>query len=1124
MGIIYLTSYVKKIYRSISDQLTFPAINDEVPHAATPAATGGNGPQPAVTAEAAKGTSGKRPTVLVIDAWAWIFYHFLHYFVDLTRGGEYARWHAHVRRYCTVLKRCNLKPVFVFDGPLPPTKLDAVLARREHQFRSNSLFMRLSPNSRTSPSVQAQAGYIPPLLSYVLIQALREEGVELVFSESEADSLVAEEAERRGGYAVSNDSDMYVLCSRGEGCGYVPLASFEYLVQEPVSNSGGDLSAEPAASNWQQGSDDGFEVVGRKGKATARRLPATNTSNTSGEASAPSAVAEVYTLDVLADQTAVVGEDATGDDTAAAARPILSAVRFSVHSPTKLAAHLGIPATFLPLLAAFVGNDHTVPEYTLLLEQRLPHNCDRIQAVASLIKTEWQKLGRSGGSRQPASPEVSRGSKTPTRRVGLGRLAGPAFSTLSSGRAASEDGRSDGGRTAPSSGTATPTRQFANDAAARRALSATSSSTPSGRLGDHFTAAEVSTALAIDPVRGLVTCVLDQILALRSLPASQFGKSAAAAQSVERYTASGERERLIAGLLDSVAVYSLLTHHAAPHLNEPAAEFFVSQPSIDVLPTKPLNASWWNMRPNLRALAAYQEAYRQGHFNHQLVDILTQRICIPLSFAEDPDAPSVHVGVARQLRRWVCAVLFGAWGMSWARREIEEPVLQDEEYGSQSETEAETHASPQRVRWIGGGDYASEEDPDELISVGTPTSFDTDEEGPLSRMMRDEADEAAGDGHENNEDAGSEGSVAELQRQADQEAAAHIKPAPIVTEWVRSGERRKGDPVVISSLSEMLSSSRSHLPPSLLDLLGQYEAHEASLEEASRSASATAHNSMPGSPSLPQSPLPPFENRILQTDADPLPEAPPLLRLETRKDILFCAFGAQTPTFNQLQTSLQMVAAALRFLVAHEAERLGESSKRFNWTAEEIRAAVLASLWAIRGTLPPDVCAKIEKRAEAALHAASALRAAPTTRHIHLTNSIQAVYEAAELLVQSLLLTDALPISYVTAFEPPLLQAYLFAQGTQSGAGAGAGEAALITLPAVTREEKLVCQVIMEGVEEQLGIDLATARAEKKRAKKQARAAGASAGAAAAGGNKPVRPTAAIAARPGINPFALLGE
>ncbi len=81
MGIKYLTSFVRNVNKSIATQHVFPAVHP---------VEGG-------------GTEEDKKTVLVIDAWAFIYSHFYRYIGDVTKG-EFARWHDHCVRFVQLLR------------------------------------------------------------------------------------------------------------------------------------------------------------------------------------------------------------------------------------------------------------------------------------------------------------------------------------------------------------------------------------------------------------------------------------------------------------------------------------------------------------------------------------------------------------------------------------------------------------------------------------------------------------------------------------------------------------------------------------------------------------------------------------------------------------------------------------------------------------------------------------------------------------------------------------------------------------------------------------------------------------------------------------------------------------
>lgn len=425
MGVKYLTSFVRKIQHSVSEEVT-------------------------IAVEAAKGSgsvsapSSHKRAPLVIDGWAWIYRTYLDHFTESSRGGNYIGYSLHVRHVANSLRSAGLEPIFIFDGPYLPLKMPTVLSRLGEAAGGNSAFMRSS--SRSKHGAQVSMVVFPPLLYDCTLEALRQCNVQIVFEEIEADSAVAELADKLGGWALSNDSDFFILCARGtQCCGYVPIDSLRYLVKPSDKH---DLATTSAATF----ADDGFAVVGKKGKTRGRK----------GDQDAVSPEVELRVLD-RPPQSAEEGS--------------LTSIRFTAYSSAKLAAALGISTTMLPLLAALVGNDYTASIQKRILDPVLPNGPQRITFIANIIKTETSRMGATGSR----SPGVRSGSATPSAsRTGLGRT-GSGWGVLAAR----------GGNSAVTSATATP-------------------------VGDamHPKLDQALAALALnDPVRFMVRSVVERILA-----------------------------------------------------------------------------------------------------------------------------------------------------------------------------------------------------------------------------------------------------------------------------------------------------------------------------------------------------------------------------------------------------------------------------------------------------------------------------------------------------------------------------------------------------------------------------------------------------------------------------------
>lgn len=609
MGVKGLTSFVKQIQHAVSEEVTIPANSDG--STVAPASAG----------------------PFIIDGWAWIYRAYLDHFADAIRGGEYIGYTLHVRHFVDALRSAAIEPIFVFDGPYLPLKIPTVLSRLGETAPNHSAFMRSS--SRSKPGFQVSMGAFPPLLYDCTLNALRQVGVQIVVEEIEADSAVAELADRMSGWAVSNDSDFFVLCSRGTQCkGYVPIDSLQYITK-PASKGNSDATDAGPAADFDE---DGFAQVGKSGRAKGRK---------GGTRSADTKKEEAQ----LAGRPPSTAEEG-----------VLTGIRFTSYSSTKLAAALGITPPMLPLLAALVGNDYTASIQRRILDPALPNGPLRITFIANAIKTETLRMASSGNK----TPGLRSGTATPSAtRQGLGRT-GSGWGALAAR----------GGGSALNSATATP-------------------------VGDalHPKLDEALAALALnDPVRFMVQSVVDRIL------------SGVAQRTRDGYVTTGEQEDLVDAVIDSVATYSLLSDASAVHRSTPSNEFFVDAKT---------EAARQPHRQNLRQ---YRDAYVKGHFDRVLVESVTQRICTNRMAPEDPDQKSIQSTHARDVRDWTFSTLFSTWGMSWARETLEEPLppaLEDEDDLDASHSKAIpilAGPGPNKVNW------AEEGDPDEMIPVQTPPS------------------------------------------------------------------------------------------------------------------------------------------------------------------------------------------------------------------------------------------------------------------------------------------------------------------------------------------------------------------------------------------------------------------
>jgi hypothetical protein len=530
----------------------------------------------------------------------------------------------------------------------------------------------------------------------------------------------------------------------------------------------------------------------------------------------------------------------------------------------------------------------------------------------------------------------------------------------------------------------------------RRGLARGVSDSAGSALSDDGTATAATSAAAtprpsafggapptpVDPVRALVLAVVQK--ALLRAEAARAGV----------YVTTAERDTLVDGIIDSAATYSVLTHSSAPHLASPSAPFFASS-----LPDG----------AHAEALELYRAAYARGQLRESLVEALTSRVFLSRIFLEDPESKSTQTVAAREVRTWLWAVLFDVWGMQWARDTLEEPMLEEEEESEDDE--------PQPYNLSRA--YREGERPDDVISVNTESSESGDDEDDEKEEELDMDDLPARPGS-------AMGSIGAASRE--------VKPPPVVTEWVRKGERFVGDAIPIASLVTLLSEAEDTLPPSLSELLGQ---HRASAGVASDEASAEA------------------------PAADPKPPPFVLQSADVRRDLFLFALGAHTPRVLALPVPLQPLAAVLRHVVRSDAARLGERTAKYAWTKAELKAAVHAGCVALRAhsQQSDDAAAAAFERPTGAADAQ------PTVRHIHASTTVQLLLETSHLLAQALLLEHVPPHAL---HDGPSFHAHL--QGHYG--------------PDEAHEERLL-HAVLEGNDAVLAIDVELARREKKAQKKK---------------------------------------
>ncbi|PWN23975.1 hypothetical protein BCV69DRAFT_279882 [Microstroma glucosiphilum] len=932
MGVRGLATLAKSYQAAISEVLEFPV--------------------------AAASSSQRKTTTLSIDAWAWVFEVWASHFGESVQGGNYADLIEFVKDAVTAWRACSLEPVFIWDGPVPLIKQSQYLDRRASIAAGNSAFMRSSQASRSSKRFQLESYPFVPLLAQAVKAALADEGVTSVIAQAEADGAVAELADESGGLAASQDSDFFILCSRGSGRGrYTQIDSWEYMVEDKES-SNGHSSVIEAPSSGSVGDSDGFEAVTSKRRRNRSKgsIDASSNQRGSGAQSLP--------------YPPVRGPESESK---------LIGVKLRVFYPQKLAAQLRVPAALLPLLGAVAGNDYTTALQDTVLFRHLQTGPERIKEAAEVIQREWiRTIGGPGAGKQ-----VKRATVSSSRSLEA-RLA--AKSLMGAVREMDDDARSE--YSDASSATATPAQMAASNSSLSNAP-----------------------APPLDPVRYLVGAVVSSLL-----------ERADVATHRSFYVSETDKEACIESIIESMAAYSLLTNVSASQLDDPAG--FWSR----VLPGE----------ENRRALQRYRDAFEAGAFSEQMVSAMASRMVATTLAPEDPDQRSIHVGATRSIRRWIYAIIFGVWGMDWARETMADPTA--DLNGSEGEGEGSRTAPTPYLR--SNGPYKAGERPDDVISVDTES--ESESEGENVERAGPSAPGSVFNGEDDDGD-------------RDTYAPPFVKPPPAVKEFVRKGDRFVGDLVEIVKLADLLAQDVESLPPALAEVHAQYL--------AARTEAKPSHASAP------------------EPTSDPLPALAPLLPSRTRLDVYRHALQSAGEAMNTVPLSVLPLAASLKHIIGTLAAEAGESKKRLNWTLVEVTSAVLAGCHV------------------AAVHSARQGRSGtktellprsfwvqPTSRAIHVASTLQLTLETADSLASALLLNTspspgddiALPPPHVL-FDGPIFHLLVANEGRRT-------KEMNISDETQNLAEQVLQAILANGAKEDLAISAEELKRLRKENKKKAKA------------------------------------
>jgi hypothetical protein len=116
-------------------------------------------------------------------------------------GGDYDKYASCVRNFFSLLKRCNVTSLVIFDGGYETRKLPTVRARLKN---------RLSTAKIVTPATQSKFKCFPLLMYDVFRNLLNNMEISFAQCDYEADAEIAAIAQRLGCPVLSYDSDFYV--------------------------------------------------------------------------------------------------------------------------------------------------------------------------------------------------------------------------------------------------------------------------------------------------------------------------------------------------------------------------------------------------------------------------------------------------------------------------------------------------------------------------------------------------------------------------------------------------------------------------------------------------------------------------------------------------------------------------------------------------------------------------------------------------------------------------------------------------------------------------------------------------------------------------------------------------
>ena len=162
------------------------------------------------------GKNENRGCPLIVDGNAFMYSVYRKH-LNWTFGGEYHEYEKLVKLYLEIFDSIGFKLTFVFDGCCSSEKMPTQLNRMIEKKRAiDDVKMRIEQGK----SAESHDQLLPPLCYAVLHSVLEKNRIPMIFSDTEADRIIASIANSMDGYVLSNDSDFLIFpLSKG----YIPL-------------------------------------------------------------------------------------------------------------------------------------------------------------------------------------------------------------------------------------------------------------------------------------------------------------------------------------------------------------------------------------------------------------------------------------------------------------------------------------------------------------------------------------------------------------------------------------------------------------------------------------------------------------------------------------------------------------------------------------------------------------------------------------------------------------------------------------------------------------------------------------------------------------------------------------